>query len=54
MQAVRDLVAAVLRSPIRYVGAAVRGIVAGLRWWRRWVTVRDYWEAAEQSEKLAG
>src|SRR5438094_581339 len=24
-----------------------------VRWWRRWVTVRDFREAAEQSEKLA-
>ena len=35
------------------LGAVVRGLVAGCRWWRRWVTVRDFREAAESSEKLA-
>jgi S-DNA-T family DNA segregation ATPase FtsK/SpoIIIE len=49
----RDLVAAVLGSPLRYTTAVARGTVAGARWWRRWVTVRDYREAAEQAEKLA-
>src|SRR5690348_7631117 len=52
-QAAKDAVVAVLRSPWRYLGAVVRGLVAALRWWRRWVTVRDFREAAEQSEKLA-
>jgi S-DNA-T family DNA segregation ATPase FtsK/SpoIIIE len=52
-QAGKDLLAAILRSPLRYLGAVVRGIVAAARWWRQWVTVRDYREAAEQAEKLA-
>ncbi|MGA6161022.1 cell division protein FtsK [Amycolatopsis magusensis] len=52
-QVVKDAVAGVLRSPGRLVGAAVRGVVAAARWWRRWVSVRDYREAAEQAEKLA-
>jgi DNA segregation ATPase FtsK/SpoIIIE, S-DNA-T family len=52
-QAAKDTVAAVLRSPWRYLGAVVRGLVAAARWWRRWVTVRDFREAAELSEKLA-
>jgi len=52
-QAAREATAAVVRSPVRYVGAVVRGLVVAARWWRRWVTVRDYREAAEQSEKLA-
>jgi DNA segregation ATPase FtsK/SpoIIIE, S-DNA-T family len=52
-QAVKDGLAAVARSPLRYLGAVVRGLVAAARWWRRWVTVRDYREAAELSEKLA-
>ena len=52
-QAAKDLVVAVVRSPWRYLGAVVRGLVVAARWWRRWVTVRDYREAAEQSEKLA-
>ncbi|HEY0806052.1 MAG TPA: cell division protein FtsK, partial [Pseudonocardiaceae bacterium] len=42
-----------LRSPLRFVGAVVRGVVVGVRGWRRWVRVHDYREAAEQSEKLA-
>jgi S-DNA-T family DNA segregation ATPase FtsK/SpoIIIE len=53
VQALKDFAVAVVRSPDRYVFAVVRGLVAGARWWRRWVTVRDYREAAEQSEKLA-
>ncbi|WP_027946059.1 cell division protein FtsK [Amycolatopsis taiwanensis] len=52
-QATKDLVVSVLRSPWRYLRAVLRGLVVGVRWWRRWVTVRDYREAAEQSEKLA-
>jgi DNA segregation ATPase FtsK/SpoIIIE, S-DNA-T family len=52
-QAAKDAVAAVLRSPWRYLGAVVRGLIAAVRWWRRWVTVRDFREAAELSEKLA-
>ncbi|MGQ0842263.1 cell division protein FtsK [Actinokineospora sp.] len=53
VQAGRDAVAAVVRSPVRFLGGVVRGVVVAIRWWRRWVTVRDYREAAEQSEKLA-
>lgn len=53
VQAGKDLLVAILRSPWRYAGAVVRGLVAAARWWRRWVTVRDYREAAELSEKLA-
>lgn len=52
-QAAKEAMVAVLRSPWRYVRAVVRGLVAAVRWWRRWVTVRDYREAAESSEKLA-
>ncbi|HEX5405362.1 MAG TPA: cell division protein FtsK [Pseudonocardiaceae bacterium] len=52
-QAGKDAAVAVLRSPWRYLGPVVRGLVAAARWWRRWVTVRDYREAAELSEKLA-
>jgi S-DNA-T family DNA segregation ATPase FtsK/SpoIIIE len=53
VQAVKDLVVAVVRSPFRFLGAVVRGLVVAVRWWRSWVTVQDYREAAEQSEKLA-
>jgi DNA segregation ATPase FtsK/SpoIIIE, S-DNA-T family len=53
VQALKDLLVALLRSPYRFVGAVVRGLVVGGRWWRRWVTVRDYREAAESAEKLA-
>src|SRR2546430_7241482 len=52
-QTAKDVAVAVLRSPWRYLGAVVRGLVAALRWWRRWVSVRDFREAAESSEKLA-
>ena len=53
VQTAKDALAAVLRSPVRYARAVVRGLVAVVRWWRRWVTVRDYREAAELAEKLA-
>ncbi|MFD0203819.1 MULTISPECIES: cell division protein FtsK [Saccharothrix] len=53
VQAVKDLVVAVLRSPFRFVGAVARGLVVAVRWWRSWVRVADYRAAAEQSEKLA-
>ncbi|TDP97936.1 FtsK/SpoIIIE domain-containing protein [Labedaea rhizosphaerae] len=52
-QAAKDAAAAVLRSPWRYLLAVCRGLLAAARWWRRWVTVRDFREAAESSEKLA-
>ncbi|WP_394612978.1 FtsK/SpoIIIE domain-containing protein [Lentzea sp. JNUCC 0626] len=52
-QAAKDLAVMVLRSPFRFLGAVARGLVVAVRWWRSWVTVRDYREAAEQSEKLA-
>ncbi|MGH3996177.1 MAG: cell division protein FtsK, partial [Pseudonocardiaceae bacterium] len=52
-QAAKDVAVAVVRSPWRFVGAAGRGTVLAVRAWRRWVSVRDYREAAEQSEKLA-
>ncbi len=52
-QAAKDLVVRVLRSPFRFIGAVARGLMAAVRWWRKWVTVHDYRDAAEQSEKLA-
>jgi S-DNA-T family DNA segregation ATPase FtsK/SpoIIIE len=52
-QAAKDAVVAIVRSPWRYLGAVVRGLAAAARWWRRWVTVRDFRDAAELSEKLA-
>ncbi|MGH8922537.1 MAG: cell division protein FtsK, partial [Actinomycetes bacterium] len=52
-QAGKDLLVAILRSPLRYLGAVVRALVAAARGWRRWVTVRDYRDAAELAEKLA-
>jgi S-DNA-T family DNA segregation ATPase FtsK/SpoIIIE len=52
-QAAKDVMVAVLRSLLRFLGAVLRGLVAAGRWWRRWVTVRDYRDAAELAEKLA-
>jgi S-DNA-T family DNA segregation ATPase FtsK/SpoIIIE len=52
-QAARDLIAWALRSPFRFAGAVTRGLVVAARRWRRWVRVHDYWEAAEQADKLA-
>ncbi|MEU4667525.1 cell division protein FtsK [Amycolatopsis sp. NPDC023774] len=53
VQALKDAVVWLVLSPLRFLGAVVRGVVVGARWWRRWVTVRDYRTAAEESEKLA-
>ncbi|MGH7749200.1 MAG: cell division protein FtsK, partial [Candidatus Dormibacteria bacterium] len=53
VQAAKDAAVAVMRSPWQFVSASGRGTVLAVRAWRRWVTVRDYREAAEQSEKLA-
>ncbi|MFD9966095.1 cell division protein FtsK [Amycolatopsis sp. NPDC058986] len=53
VQAAKDGVVWVLKSPWRYLGAVVRGVVVGARWWRGWVKVRDYRTAAEESDKLA-
>ncbi|MCG8918786.1 cell division protein FtsK [Actinokineospora sp. PR83] len=52
-QAVRNALAWLLRVPWRYLRAVVRGVMAALRWWRRWVTVGDYRQAAEAQGKLA-
>lgn len=53
IQAAKDLAVAALRSPWRLLGSVVRGLVVAVRAWRRWITVRDFREAAEQAEKLA-
>ncbi len=53
VQAAKDTAVTVVCSPWRFVRATSRGTVLSVRAWRRWVTVRDYREAAEQSEKLA-
>ncbi len=52
-QAAKDAAVTTMSSPWRFLRAAGRGTVLAVRAWRRWVTVRDYREAAEQSEKLA-
>ncbi|AHH95117.1 cell division protein FtsK [Kutzneria albida] len=52
-QVLKDFAVRVLRSPFRFVGAVARGLLVAIRWWRKWVTVHDYRDAAEQSEKLA-
>ncbi|MGH3671950.1 MAG: cell division protein FtsK, partial [Pseudonocardiaceae bacterium] len=52
-QVARDAAVGVVRSPWRFVSASGRGTVLAARAWRQWVTVHDYREAAEQSEKLA-
>jgi DNA segregation ATPase FtsK/SpoIIIE, S-DNA-T family len=53
IQAARDAAVTAACAPWWFVGAAGRGTVLAVRAWRRWVTVRDYREAAEQAEKLA-
>ncbi|MDQ3763524.1 MAG: FtsK/SpoIIIE domain-containing protein [Actinomycetota bacterium] len=51
--AAKDAAVALLRAPWQFLNASGRGTVLAARAWRRWVTVHDYREAAEQSEKLA-
>src|SRR5688500_12774627 len=51
--AAKDALRWVLRAPLRCLSAVGRGLVVAARGWRNWVRVRDYREAAEQSEKLA-
>jgi DNA segregation ATPase FtsK/SpoIIIE, S-DNA-T family len=53
VQAAKDSTVIVIYAPWRFASAAGRGMVLAVRAWRRWVTVRDYREAAELSEKLA-
>jgi S-DNA-T family DNA segregation ATPase FtsK/SpoIIIE len=52
-QATKDIIVTVVRAPWRFVSASGRGTVLAVRAWRRWVSVHDYREAAQQSEKLA-
>ncbi|EWC58864.1 cell division FtsK/SpoIIIE protein [Actinokineospora spheciospongiae] len=52
-QAVRELLVRMLWWPWRYVRAVFRGLLAVFRWWRKWVKVADYRQAAEHQEKLA-
>ncbi|MEU7475830.1 FtsK/SpoIIIE domain-containing protein [Lentzea sp. NPDC042327] len=51
--AVKDGLVWLSRSPFRFVRASFRGLAVAVRGWRGWVRVRDYREAAEQSERLA-
>ncbi|MFD4668456.1 FtsK/SpoIIIE domain-containing protein [Lentzea sp. NPDC058450] len=51
--AAKDALGWVLRAPLRCASAVGRGVVLAARGWRNWVRVRDYRDAAEQSEKLA-
>jgi S-DNA-T family DNA segregation ATPase FtsK/SpoIIIE len=52
-QATKDTIVTVVRAPWRFVSASGRGTVLAMRAWRRWVSVHEYREAAQQSEKLA-
>ena len=48
-----ELVAQLVRVPVRYPSAAARGSAAALRAWWAWVTVRDLYDAAKASQQLA-
>ena len=50
---IADAVVFVMRLPRRLMVMAGRGLLTAVRWWRRWIRVQDYREAAEHSEKLA-
>ncbi|HEX5404212.1 MAG TPA: cell division protein FtsK [Pseudonocardiaceae bacterium] len=49
----RDGLVWLVRCPVRFTGAVLRGLVVCVRAWRQWVRVADYRDAAELSEKLA-
>ncbi|ONI92961.1 cell division protein FtsK [Saccharothrix sp. ALI-22-I] len=49
----KETLGSLVRLPGRFLGGVSRGVVAAARAWRCWVRVKDYREAAEQSEKLA-
>jgi S-DNA-T family DNA segregation ATPase FtsK/SpoIIIE len=51
--AAKDLLLWLVRAPGRFLGAMLRGLIAGFRLWRRWVTVREYRDAVVAAEKLA-
>ncbi|WP_424184930.1 cell division protein FtsK [Actinokineospora sp. G85] len=51
--AVRELLVRLVWMPWRYARAVFRGLLAAFRWWRKWVKVTDYREAAQHQEKLA-
>jgi len=53
VNAAKDAAGRMVRAPWWFISASGRGTVLAARAWRRWVTVHDYREAAEQSEKLA-
>ncbi len=53
VQAAKDTAVTAAGAPWWFVRATGRGTVLSVRAWRQWVSVRDYQEAAEQSEKLA-
>jgi DNA segregation ATPase FtsK/SpoIIIE, S-DNA-T family len=53
IQAAKDTTVTMVCAPWRFLRATGRGTVLAGRAWRRWVSVRDYRQAAEQSEKLA-
>ncbi|RKT52434.1 S-DNA-T family DNA segregation ATPase FtsK/SpoIIIE [Saccharothrix australiensis] len=52
-RATKNLMVGAVRSPFRFLRAVVRGFAVAVRWWRSWVRVADYRQAAEASEKLA-
>lgn len=52
-QAAADVGKRALLAPWWFVRSLVRGMLAGVRAWRQWITVHDYRDAAELSEKLA-
>jgi DNA segregation ATPase FtsK/SpoIIIE, S-DNA-T family len=52
-QTAKEVAVTVVRAPWRFVAATGGGTVLAVRAWRRWVSVCDYRQAAEQSEKLA-
>ncbi len=52
-QAAQGAAVVLMRSPWWFLRAACRGAVLAARAWRRWVSVRDYRQAAEHSDKLA-
>ncbi len=48
-----DLVRHLVRLPFRFPAAAARGVPVAVRAWWSWMSVRDFYDAAKQSQQLA-
>ncbi|MFF0149128.1 hypothetical protein [Amycolatopsis sulphurea] len=48
-----DLVRHLVRAPFRYPAAVARGVPIAVRVWWSWMSVKDFYDAAKQTQQLA-